>query len=212
MNDMIFVASSGAIQERIFEIAGPVLSFGPVVLLAYLFLRYRQTKVRGPSVSGTAEILSLKVARWVIGNPGRGERPCVLGLRVQVPGREAYEVSIRQHIEQFALALRVQPGRIVPVEVGEANPQHVRIDLSQPVGSGGPHRVVVNAPPTVRFTQSSSPEVVTSSAPVSPEDFGDILKTFGASPNPGVSADADPAAPARRFVVDWAHAELGSLR
>src|SRR4051812_958241 len=89
MNDMIFVASSGAIQERIFEIAGPVLSFGPVVLLAYLFLRYRQTKVRGPSVSGTAEILSLKVARWVIGNPGRGERPCVLGLRVQVPGREA---------------------------------------------------------------------------------------------------------------------------
>ena len=114
---------------------GYVLTVGPLGQWGYLEIKYRETKVRGPALLGTAEVLSVKVGPWVIGKSGR--RPCRLELRVQIPGRETYEVTIRQNLENLTLKSSVQPGRTVAVQVEEAEPQHVRVDLSRELPPGG---------------------------------------------------------------------------
>jgi hypothetical protein len=137
-----------------------LLAYLPMVGLAFLIFKYRDRKLQGPIVNGTAEVLSLKVASWVVGNPGSGWRPCTIGLRVNVPGRAPYDVTIRQKIDSLTLRLCVAPGRSVPVTVEEANPQHVRIDFTQdaqpPMGSRGAGRVVINTPPRITVNQPTA--------------------------------------------------------
>ena len=110
--------------------AAPFATFG---VLGYLALRYRQTRVRGPAVVGVALITGVKVAPWVIGNPGRGNRPCRIELRVQIHGREPYAATTRQNFDAVALASPIQPGRLVPVRVEQDRPRRILIDLSHPL-------------------------------------------------------------------------------
>lgn len=109
--------------------AAPFATFG---VLGYLALRYRQTRVREPAVVGMAIIAGVKVAPWVIGNTGSGNRPCRIELRVQLHGREPYAATIRQNFDVVALASLIQPGRVVPVRIEQDHPRHVLIDLTHP--------------------------------------------------------------------------------
>ena len=67
---------------------------------------------------------------WRVGIDKRVE--CLIGLRVEVPGRQPYDVTVRQDFLPWTMAA-IQPGRTVAVEVDSVNPLNVRIDLGQPI-------------------------------------------------------------------------------
>jgi hypothetical protein len=111
-------------------VAGLAVGVGiPIVLIYLLFMRARNPKIRGPALTGTAQVLSLETTGGVINNVNY---VCRIGLRVEVRGREPYDVTVRRLIPVTAMAA-VQPGSIIAVQVDSANPHSVRIDLSQPV-------------------------------------------------------------------------------
>jgi hypothetical protein len=150
-----------------------------VVMLVYLYFRTRETKVRGPALNGTAQVLSVRKVGWAVGTPPNQKSACRVALRVNVLGVEPYEVTVHQNFEPFVLGLVVVPGKTVPVQVEEANPQHVRIDLTQqipPQHGMGSGRTVFNAPPRVTINQSSwSPETGWTGSPP-PDGFADQIK------------------------------------
>ena len=97
------------------------------------FIGSRETKIRGQALTGTAQVLSVKT-RGAVGDYSQGSQRAVgrIRLRVQLAGREPYEATARQNFRPWAFAA-LQTGRTVAVQVDSANPQKVRIDLSQPV-------------------------------------------------------------------------------
>jgi hypothetical protein len=92
----------------------------------------RNPKIRGPALTGTARVLSMKRA----GLLDNDHRPHVrMKLSVEIPGHEPYDVAVERSVDNIYLP-RVQPGATMPVQVDSANPQRVRIDFSQPVPPG----------------------------------------------------------------------------
>src|SRR5271165_1598533 len=75
---------------------------------------------------GTARVLS---AEWT-GAVINLEYVCQIGLRVEIPGREPYDVKIEQRVDPLRLAA-LQPGTTVAVRVDPANPVNIRIDFTQ---------------------------------------------------------------------------------
>jgi hypothetical protein len=113
---------------------GLVLPLGSVALVVFLIRRSRQTKITGPALTGTAQVLS-------VGSTGYSSKAAFdayerhfrkIGLRVQIPGREPYDVTVWHGFAAWMLGT-IQPGSSVPVQVDSTNPRNVRIDLSQPV-------------------------------------------------------------------------------
>lgn len=109
----------------LFEYGVPI---GLVALGVCLLIRTVRIPMRGPTWAGTGQILSLERLRFAMGKPYR------IALRVQIPGREPYDVTIRQNLEPRVLALAVATGMTIPVQVQAANPQNVRLDLGRPFG------------------------------------------------------------------------------
>jgi hypothetical protein len=102
--------------------------FGTVGVMAW---RLREPKISGPALTGTAQILSVK---QTAGSTQEGRNlPLQIGLRVQVPGRQPYDVTVKRRVDLVHVA-RVQPGATVPVQVDATNPQEVGIDFNQPLG------------------------------------------------------------------------------
>jgi hypothetical protein len=149
-------------------IAGtPIL--GPVIVR-------QMRKIRGPVVAGTAQVLSLKQFGSVAVN-GPARLVCRFRLRVQVPGREPYEVAHWQNFPPWELG-GVAPGRTVSVEVDETNPKRLRIGRSsrqRPPTEG--YHTVINMPPKVVINQSSA----------NLEDLADLFQQ-GARGGPVLSA------------------------
>ena len=75
---------------------------------------------------GSARVLS---ADWT-GAVINLEYVCRIRLRVEIPGREPYDVTIEQRVDPLRLAA-LQPGTTVAVRVEPADPLNVRIDFSQ---------------------------------------------------------------------------------
>ena len=102
------------------------------VLALYVFvrIRFRQPTIKGPALTGTAQILSVEQST----GPMREGLNLALriGLRVEVPGRQPYDVAVKRTVDLNHLA-RVQTGATIPVQVDATNPQKVRIDFSQPI-------------------------------------------------------------------------------
>jgi hypothetical protein len=90
---------------------------------------------------GTARVLS---ADWT-GAVINLEYVCRIGLRVQIPGRQTYDVNIEQRVDPVRMAA-LQPGTTVAVRVDPADPHSVRIDFSQPTQAPGAESH--GAPPT----------------------------------------------------------------
>ncbi len=174
--------SANSLDQLFIELL-PVLSVAPIAVWLYLMLKYRDPKLRGPTIAGTAQVLSVKVAPWVIGNPGNGDRPCSIGLRVSVPEREGYDVTVRQKVDNFVLRLRLAPGAVVPVEVDARNPRRVRIDFSRwrsaPMSNPGAHRIVVNGAPIDVTGEPPHPNDQTS-APL--PELDTMTQTYASNP------------------------------
>jgi hypothetical protein len=92
--------------------------------------RFRNPKIRGPALTGTAQILSVQ---HTTGPSEEGRNlPLGIGLRVQVPGHQPYDVTVKRTVDLIHVA-RVQTGATFPVQVDATNPQKVRIDFNQPI-------------------------------------------------------------------------------
>jgi hypothetical protein len=108
-----------------------VAAVGIIVLLLFLNRVSREEpKIKGPALTGTARVLSMKTGIAVGNYPQR--IMCRIGLRVEVPGRQPYKVRVRQGFLPWAMDA-IEPGRTVPVQVDSTNPQKVRIDFNQPI-------------------------------------------------------------------------------
>lgn len=101
-----------------------------VAAVVFSALRFRNPKISGSALTGTAQVLSAQQAVGM--REERGDVAVRVELRVQVPGREPYDVTVKRRIQLIYLA-RVQPGATFPVQVDETNPQAVRIDFNQPI-------------------------------------------------------------------------------
>jgi hypothetical protein len=82
----------------------------------------------------TAKILSADTGgRLVIVH---GKHECRIGLKVQVPDRQPYDVQIQQLVEPIRKGA-LQLGATVEVRVDPANPNNVVIDFSKPILPAG---------------------------------------------------------------------------
>jgi hypothetical protein len=101
---------------------------GVATVIVVAAIRSRgEPRIKG-ALTGTARVLSLQPT-----NAGNEfAHTCKIGLRVEIPGRAPYDVTIRQNVRVIHLA-RVQPGAAIPVQVDPANPQKVLIDFNEPI-------------------------------------------------------------------------------
>ena len=121
------------------ETLGPLLGWGipsvVLVIIAVSSYRVRKPRFAGAALTGIARIQSLRSTGTVIND----RYVCKIGLRVEIPDRDPYEVTVRQAVHPLSMA-SVQPGLIVRVQVDSADPQKVRI---QPGHPGGPAAAVL---------------------------------------------------------------------
>jgi hypothetical protein len=116
---------------------------GVAGFIAFMVRLGRDPKIKGPALTGTAQVLTVARRGFAVGNyPARSALR--IGLRVEIPGRQPYDVTIQQAFVPWAIP---EVGMTVPVEVEAANPQNVRIDLSRPMTQN------------VRINLSGSPNV-----------------------------------------------------
>jgi hypothetical protein len=100
--------------------------FGTVAVLAW---RNRDPKISGPALTGLAQILSV---RQPTGPKQEGRNlPVQIELRVQIPGRQPYDVKVKRRVDAVHTA-RLHTGATIPVQVDETNPQKVVLDFNQP--------------------------------------------------------------------------------
>jgi hypothetical protein len=114
------------------EMLGPLLGFGTpavvMLIVAVTLYRIRKPRFTGAALFGIARIQSLASTGTVINN----RYVCKIRLRVEIPGREPYEVTVRQAVHPISMA-SVQPGSIVRVQIDSDDLQKVRIDSAQPM-------------------------------------------------------------------------------
>lgn len=91
--------------------------------------RKRGPDFKGPVLTGTARVQTMApaVGSWSI------PPVYVIGLSVQVPGREPYAASAKQQVPKEAYRALRRAGGAVAVQVDSANPLYVWIDFTQPV-------------------------------------------------------------------------------
>src|SRR5262249_50095070 len=58
------------------------------------------------------------------------------GLRVEMPGRAPYDVTVKTTVPSAMMWADAVNGRTFPVQIDSANPQNVRVDFSAPPQSG----------------------------------------------------------------------------
>jgi hypothetical protein len=150
------LADGSALGHAGLAILGIVLAFGTPAIPVALWWMFRQPKFRGPALSGTAQVLSLRRIGSMAVNSLVPQIMCRIGLGVNVPGHDPYQVKIWKGWAPWAMDA-IQPGRTVPVQVDSTNPKKLRIESGRPstprVGSFS-----ANAPaqgiPVDQFVQS----------------------------------------------------------
>jgi hypothetical protein len=122
------------------------------LMIAPARARGNGSKFEGLALEGKAQVLSVEgTARPVTMGWGSGWRArdravqCRIGLRVEIPERPPYDVTVKRILDMVELAA-MQPGRTVAVQADSANPQNVRIDFNQPM-----------PPPVAGSSDSASP-------------------------------------------------------
>jgi hypothetical protein len=103
----------------------PLVVLAVFVWLFWMMYRARETKIMGPALTGTAQVLTLKRG---LGDDARDYYSYRIGLRVQIPDRPPYDVTSVKNLypgeEDY-----VQPGKTVTVQVDSTNTQVVRVTL-----------------------------------------------------------------------------------
>jgi hypothetical protein len=94
---------------------------------AELWTSTRTTPIKGPALTGTAQIIGM--AQDLVS----GGEWCCINLRVHVPGREPYDVSITQRVPTEQFCHFRGGGGTVAVQVDATNPENVWIDFAEPI-------------------------------------------------------------------------------
>ncbi len=151
-----------------------------------LFRLFRRLAFKGSALRGTALVLSLEPTGPII----NGVYVCNIGLRVEIPGREPYEVTVQQPVNPISMAAW-QPGSTLQVQVDSADPLNVRIDSSQPSGAaaaGSPDSppslaLLADAYGQIKQGEGSAPGQWTSAADIlrSGQRVPGVLKSFAAT-------------------------------
>jgi hypothetical protein len=122
----------------------------PVCGLIYFFVsarrRRRAAQFKGLALTGTAQVLSAAREGGLGGllQSSHTAVMCRIGLRVEIPGRPPYDVTVNRSVDSHVLVAlcvdgqrwglgqqwQVKPGMTFPVQVDSANPEVVRIDFS----------------------------------------------------------------------------------
>ncbi|BDB45086.1 MULTISPECIES: hypothetical protein [Mycobacterium] len=130
------VAHALGIVPRVGHFLNHPYVYGPIILalLAFIFVRDRKRRnpeIRGTALTGTARVLSVKQVGGG-GDEHQYRRLTVrLGLRVEIAGRQPYDVDVERDIDLIHVP-RVQVGATIPVQVDPADPQKVRFEFGQP--------------------------------------------------------------------------------
>jgi len=129
-------------------------------------------KIRGPVLTGTAQVLSLRQFGSV--GEGAGQQVCRIRLRVAIPGHEPYDVTVWRNIAPWNLGA-VAPGSTVAVDVSAKNPKKLQVGRSQRIrpqtewtNTGS------NAPPIIYNQSTTPPAGWSGSAP--PDEIADQIK------------------------------------
>src|ERR1700743_494720 len=85
---------------------------------------FRQPRFRGAAVAATAQVVSLKRIGSMAINSLVPQVMCRIGLRIQPPGGEPYEVKIWRGWAPWAMDA-ITPGNPVSVEFDSADPRKV---------------------------------------------------------------------------------------
>jgi hypothetical protein len=109
-----------------------------------LWWMFREPKFRGPALSGTAQVLSLRSIGSMEGNSMVPKIMCRIGLRMAVAGGEPYDLKVWKGVLPWMM-YAVRPGSTIPVQVDSSNPRNIRIDLSHP-GAPWSQRANINVP------------------------------------------------------------------
>ena len=107
----------GSWGEKLLLVSLVVLFVGvPIWAITRSYIQPALSKIRfraSQSLTGTAQVLSLKSTGTILENTAY---VCKIALRVQVSGREPYDLTIKQPIDVTQMSL-VQPGETVSVQV-----------------------------------------------------------------------------------------------
>lgn len=93
-----------------------------MLIVGVSLYRIRKPRFKGAALTGIARIQSLQSTGTVIND----RYVCKIGLRVEIPGREPYDTTVREAIHPISMAA-MQPGSVVGVQVDSGDPQKVRI-------------------------------------------------------------------------------------
>jgi hypothetical protein len=111
-------------------VIGITFTIAVFALAAIVHMRLRNPKIRGSALTGTARVLSTNQTTGPGGE--HGSLALRIGLRVEIPGRQPYDVTVKRSVDLNHLG-RLQIGATIPVQVDATDPQKVRIDFSQPI-------------------------------------------------------------------------------
>lgn len=146
-------------------------------------------KIRGPVLTGTAQVLSLRQFGSV-GEYG-SQQICRMRLRVTIPGREPYDVTVWRNIAAWNVGA-VARGSTLAVDVSAKNPKKVQIGRSQrpqiivntmPAGWSGTPPPTVSEQADAYSTQTAGSASVISAAELlaSGQRVPGVLKSFAAT-------------------------------
>lgn len=137
--------------------AGSFLLVGVVLYFAGRYVGGLDTSdILRDGTPGTAEVLSTRDTGVTINNFNFVIK---IKLRVTVPGRAPYEVTIRHVLTGRHMWGTIQPGMVLPVRVDPRNPNRVAID---PEGTASPVMASpVMASPAAATAAGTSPSMMT---------------------------------------------------
>jgi hypothetical protein len=102
------------------------------IVLAVWSTKFMNPKIRGAALTGTAQVLSVNRATSPY-QPGDA-LALRIGLRVEVPGRQPYDVTVKRTVDLSHVVVgHLKTGATFPVQVDATDPQKVRFDFSQPI-------------------------------------------------------------------------------
>jgi len=125
-----FIGGSGMV------LTGVILGVVGIILLLFGIGSRRKAaqnqRIDETGLAGTAQIVGMtQTGMYLNENPQIG-----LQLNVTVPGRNPYQVEVRQFVP-LMLLMRLQVGATLPVKVDQQDPSKVVIDWDSPVQAAG---------------------------------------------------------------------------
>jgi Protein of unknown function (DUF2510) len=146
--DLVDLAYNGASHPlNVWQYGLSAMVLGLLIAPLIIWVRMRRAaQFKGPALTGTAQLLSVARAGGLAAFgvmqgtnsviPTYTKIVCRIGLRVEIPGRAPYDVTVTTPVgNTWLYNAKRNPGGTYVVQVDSANPENVRFDYLQPVGT-----------------------------------------------------------------------------